>query len=73
MDIYVRNTSDRPIIVNSIRVTDCQNVRQTSCGLHTPKVLIQPGQERRVYTIRFSSENQPTSYRYSYHTSVATP
>lgn len=73
VDVYVRNTSDRPIIVNSLRVSECQNVRLTSCGIHFPKMLIQPGSERRVYTIRFVSENQPTSYRYNYHISEVTP
>ncbi len=73
VDVFVRNTSDRSVIVNSIRVTECQNVRQASCGTHVPKVEIRPGQEHRIYTIRFGSKNQPTSYRYNYHISEAQP
>lgn len=71
VDIFVRNTSDRPLIVNSVNITDCQGIRQTSCGMHSPKMRIQPGQERRVFTIRTSSESN--SYRYSYHVSEAEP
>ena len=73
VDVFVLNTSDRPIIVNSIRVTECQNVRQASCGTHVPKVKIAPGQERRIYVIRLGPESQPTSYRYNYHISEAQP
>jgi hypothetical protein len=70
-DVFVRNTGDRPIIVNSIRVYDCENIRATSCGMHYPKTKLAPGESRRVLTIRYNSPDQRANYRYQYHTSVA--
>lgn len=70
VDVYVRNVSDKPVIVNSVRVFDCVGLRDTSCGMHYPKTRLLPGQSRRVTTIRFR-EGQRTSYRYEYHTSTA--
>jgi hypothetical protein len=72
-DVYIRNTGDQPIIVNSIRVYDCENIRVTSCGTHYPKTKLFPGDSRRVLTIRYDAENLRTRYRYQYHTSVVAP
>lgn len=72
-DVFVRNTGDQPIIVNSVRVYDCENIRGDSCGMHYPKTKIAPGQSRRIMTIRYNSSEQRTRYRYQYHTSVAAP
>lgn len=69
-DVFVRNNSDRPIIVNSIRLYDCQNL-MTICGMHYPKVRIAPNQQRRVFTIRYGSEGAPSSYRFEYSVSGA--
>lgn len=70
-DVYVRNISSKPIIVNSVRVYECQGVRDTSCGMHYPKAKLHPGQSRRVLTIRFIGESQRAGYRYTYHVSAA--
>lgn len=70
VDVYVRNVSDRPVIVNSVRVYDCVGLRDTSCGMHYPKARLLPGQSRRVLSIRFR-EGERSSYRYTYHTSAA--
>ncbi|HEX2189606.1 MAG TPA: hypothetical protein VHG51_11940 [Longimicrobiaceae bacterium] len=70
VDVYVRNLSDRAIIVNSVRVYDCQGIRDTSCGMHYPKAKLLPGQSRRVLTIRFR-EDEAARYRYEYNTSSA--
>ncbi len=70
-DVYVRNLSDRPIIVNSVRVYECTGLRQGSCGMHYPKTKVLPGQARRVLTIRFQAANGNSRYRYEYHTSAA--
>jgi hypothetical protein len=73
VDIFVRNTADEPIIVNSIRVYECLNLRVGSCGMHHPKLVIQPGREMRVLTIRFASRDRQSNYRYRYHTALAEP
>jgi hypothetical protein len=70
VDVYVRNVSDRPVIVNSVRVFDCVGIRDNSCTMHYPKARIHPGQSRRVLTIRYR-EGERTSYRYEYHTAPA--
>lgn len=71
VDVFVRNNSEVPIIVNSVRVFDCRNVRDTSCTMHYPKTRIRPNETRRVITIRFDSGLDGNSYRYEYHTSAA--
>lgn len=71
-DVYVRNVSDRAVIVNSVRVFDCEGIRDSSCGMHYPKARILPGQTRRVLTIRYR-DNARSSYRYEYHTAFAEP
>lgn len=74
VDVYIRNLSDVPVIVNSVEVYDCQNLRSNSCGLHHPKTRIQPRQSRRVLTIRFGNAERSNGYRYRYHvTAEATP
>jgi hypothetical protein len=70
-EIYVRNLSDRPIIVNSVRVFDCRNIREGSRGIHYPKAKLRPGEERRIYSIRFTGPGLETSYRYEYSVSEA--
>ena len=72
-DVFIRNTGSEPIIVNSVRVYDCENIQGNSCGMHYPKTKLRPGESRRVFTIRFGSPDLRTSYRYEYHTSVAEP
>lgn len=72
VDVYVRNVSDRPVIVNSVRVFDCVGIRDNSCAMHYPKAKIHPGQSRRVLSIRYR-EGEHTSYRYEYHTAPAEP
>lgn len=73
VDVFIRNTGDQPIIVNSVRVYDCENIGAGSCGMHYPKTKLAPGESRRVLTIRYVSSEQRSRYRYQYHTSVAVP
>lgn len=72
VDVYIRNDSPVPIIVNSVRVYDCENIRHSSCATHHPKTRIPPNQERRVLTIRYQPEsNMPSTYRLEYLVSAA--
>ncbi len=68
-DIFIRNNSTVPIVVNSIRLYDCQNLI-TVCGMHYPKVRIAPRQQRRVLTLSYGSDGVPSSYRYEYSVSA---
>ncbi|HWK90605.1 MAG TPA: hypothetical protein VNP72_11520 [Longimicrobium sp.] len=71
-DVYVRNDSPVAIVVNSVRVYDCENIRHASCATHHPQTRIPPNQERRVLTIRFVGDGTlHSSYRVSYQVSVA--
>ncbi|HEU0016581.1 MAG TPA: hypothetical protein VFQ45_23065 [Longimicrobium sp.] len=72
VDVYIRNDSPVPIIVNSVRVFDCENIRHSSCATHHPQTRIPPNQERRVLTIRYQPEsNMPSRYRLEYLVSPA--
>lgn len=71
-DVYVRNDSPVAIIVNSVRVFDCENIRHQSCATHHPQIRIPPNQERRVLTIRFAGDgNLHSSYKVSYQVTAA--
>jgi hypothetical protein len=69
VDLYVFNLSTVPIIVESIRVYDCDEVRQVSCATHRPRTLIPPNQEKRVITIRYR-EGRERPARYEIDTRV---
>lgn len=73
VDVYIRNLSAVPIVVNSVEVYECQNLRTNSCGMHHPKTRIVPRQSRRVLTIRFGSADGRNGYRYRYHVTGETP
>lgn len=73
VDVFVRNLSDRPIIVNSVEVYECRNLAATVCGTHQPKMRILPRQARRVLTIRYGSPDDASSYRYRYHVTSESP
>jgi hypothetical protein len=70
-DIHLRNASDFPVIVNSVRVYNCVNIRPVSCAVHYPRIRLAPGQSRRVLTVRYGSLQERSSYRYEYHSTPA--
>jgi hypothetical protein len=72
-DVFVTNRSQETILVNTLRVFECENVRRRSCGLHHPRARILPGQERRVLTIRVVSSELRSRYRYEYDVTTAEP
>jgi hypothetical protein len=71
-EIHFRNTSDQPIMVTSIRLSDCSNLA-TSCGMHPLNIRLAPGQSRRGLLIRFGSDNFESNYRYEYRTASVEP
>ena len=64
-NIFVENTSSVTIIVTSIRLLDCTNIR-ASCDLHRTKVPVRPGTRVRVYQVVPSLDGQEMQFRYEY-------
>lgn len=62
----MRNTTACAIRVTSITLVQCLNVR-SDCDIPIRlDVTITAGEERTVYTVRYTSADQPTSVRYTY-------
>ncbi len=59
-DIVIENDSDVPVIITSVRLYDCLNIR-TACTLSYPRVRIGPGQSQRVATVH-AMEGEPSSW-----------
>ena len=63
-EIYVRNRATVPIRVTSVTLESCIGIADP-CGTTHPRVVINPGDERRVMRVRFI-EKVANSYRYTY-------
>lgn len=48
--IYVDNRSDEPIVVRTIKLVDCQNLR-TRCGVHKLKARVGPKERKAVLRV----------------------
>ena len=59
--IYVDNRSSEDIIVKSISLTACENIRE-SCHLISLKIRIKGGDKRVVYRIHPRSPDAPYTY-----------
>jgi hypothetical protein len=68
-EILIRNQATVPIVVTSVTLTNCIGIRE-ACVTHFPRVVINPGQERRVLRVRFS-QTIAGSYQFSYRVEPA--
>ncbi len=68
-EILVRNRTTVPIMVTSVTLTNCIGILDP-CVTSFPRVVINPGDERRVMRVRFS-ESVASSYRYTYRVEQA--
>jgi hypothetical protein len=66
--IYLQNNSSAVIVVTSVTITDCVNV--TPCGLLPLQDRVEPGQRRKVASVRPVSGNEAYSYNYRWTWSV---
>ncbi|HUK73343.1 MAG TPA: hypothetical protein VLW50_32095 [Streptosporangiaceae bacterium] len=67
-EIYVENNSSAVVVVTNVNVIECKNV--TPCGLVPLHVQVDPGQRRKVLSIRPVDSMTAWSYRYRYGWSV---
>jgi len=63
--IYLVNNSSVPVVVTSIRLTECVNIG-SPCTLIPLKIRVMPGSRTRVFTVRPSDRERGYSYRYAW-------
>lgn len=71
-EIYIRNKGNVPLIVTSVTLTSCVNIRDV-CGTSHPRTRINPGDARRVMRVRYQNEALTPSFRYTYRVEPADP
>jgi hypothetical protein len=65
-NIWVMNSSTKPIMVTGVLLHDCENIR-SECGTATRlQVRVEPGRRQTVYTVRTSDRGRPSTFRFSY-------
>jgi hypothetical protein len=60
---YVDNRSTQNIVVTSIKLSDCENVK-VGCHIISLKVRIKAGDKRMIYRISPRNPDQPVSFRF---------
>ena len=63
--IYVQNLSTENIVVTSVFIRDCQNIKNR-CESARMKLPVYAGQTRRIVTVQPDSENLAYHFRYSW-------
>lgn len=67
-EIYVENNSSVAVVVTYVNVVECKNV--TPCGLVPLRLQVDPGQRRKVLSLRAVDAGMVYSYRIRYGWSV---
>lgn len=62
-DIYIRNDGEEDLIITSMQLYGCQNLRQ-ECKVYTPNVLLPAG--KTVKAMRLQADNTKLSWKYQY-------
>ena len=68
--VYVTNSSTVPIVITSIQLRDCENVRNR-CEVARLRVPVGPGQRALLATIEPENRERAFTYRYSWSWEVA--
>lgn len=63
--VYVENRSSQTIIVTSLKLSECDNVK-LGCHIIKLNARVRAGEKRMVYRIAPANPDQPTSFRYSF-------
>ena len=63
--LYVTNKSTVPVIVFSVTLTACENIKQ-SCGGHPTNIAVPPGQRRNVGKVQAKDEQKGFEYRWAF-------
>jgi hypothetical protein len=71
-DIYIRNDGTEDLVITSMQLYGCQNLRQ-ECKVYTPNVMIPAG--KTVKAMRLEADNTKLSwkYQYTFSTRLLTP
>jgi len=72
-NVYLRNTSTRPIQITSYEIYECINLAKAVCGVHAPGPLIKPGATVVLQAIRQRDRRQSWSYQYRFDALFAPP
>lgn len=72
MEIFIRNRGNVPIMVTSVTLTSCVNIRDF-CGTTHPRVRINPGDARRVMRVRYREDGPHGTFQYTYRVEPADP
>jgi hypothetical protein len=70
-EIFIRNRGNVPIIVTSVTLMSCVNIREV-CGTSHPRTRINPGDARRVMRVRYH-DGMNGSFRYTYRVEPVDP
>lgn len=68
--IYILNNSSVPIVITSVRLTECVNIA-SPCTLIPLKVRVEPGNRTRVFHVRPADHERAYSYKYAWTWSPA--
>lgn len=63
--ITLENRSDETVVVTSVTLSDCVNIR-TPCERHPLDVLIAPQEKKKLLTVRWVGGGLPTSFQRSF-------
>jgi hypothetical protein len=63
-EIYIQNNSSAAVVVTNVNVIECKNI--TPCGLVPLRIEVDPGQRRKVLSLRPVDAGMVYSYRYRY-------
>ena len=65
--VYLRNTANEPVQVQSYEIFDCQNLRGNVCGVHAPGPVIQPGKTVELVVVSQSYQYAAWSFKYRFN------
>ncbi len=64
-ELYLRNNTDRTLVINSVALYQCQNVRG-GCGQWDPDVTLEPHEWSRVGTVRPETATRAYYFRWRF-------
>lgn len=63
--VFIDNRSDEAIVIQTVKLTDCQNLR-TTCGVHKPKTRVGPKERKVVLRVYPRDRTQWFTFGYSF-------
>lgn len=63
--VWVQNRSTETIVVTSLRIYDCENIRNR-CEVQRMEREVAPGQRMRLATVQPDDPDRPSNFRYGW-------